>query len=430
MTREDRHALPGADSHPGEFPSPPDGVDSRDGFARAADDLRRCIGEGGGTPWGASGNRPGALMRRAYLRVLRPYLRRRAEVDTAVLRTLDIAGATMREHERRVLLATDRAHNAAEAAADALEYARRIDGRMAVSVIDAATTRHGVLDATVCTIASRATIGHAHALARSVARVHPGTTVIALITDHMPDPAGMAFTAVSMEDVLNGAAAEWRAGHEGVALEYALTPSLILYLLREGHRRLVFIKQESMVVGSLEPILDGLGTAGIGLTPHLLTPPVGPDASERLRDVMLAGTFNGGVIAVNDTSDARRALRWWESRLQPECEWDVIRGRHYEQRWLDLIPMMFDDVAILRGAGLNAGHWNIADRGINGTPGHLRAGDDDVAVLRFSGFRAEEPDVLTRYVPGRLARGLPPPLDLYLRAFREELLAGTGPMAE
>lgn len=411
----------GHTSRAGEHRRPTGETDARDALTAAAEQMRRSIGGGGAASWGAVGRSPAALVRRICLRVLRPYIQWRSQLDSASLTALNLAEVALQAQAQQAANTQDQAREGA------FEEARRIEGGRALDLVAAATTRCDPLDAVVCTVVSRETIAHAHALARSVSRVHPGTTTVALITDQLAaaDLVGAVFVPIPLEDVLGGSAAEWRANHKGVTLEYAVTPSLILHLLEAGHHRLVFIKQESMVVGSLQPVLDELGDASIGLTPHLLVPPTGADARERLQDVMLAGTFNGGVIAVNDTVESRRVMRWWESRLHDECAWDVVRGRHYEQRWLDLIPATFDDVAILRGPGLNVGHWNIADRQFTGGPGHLRANGEDIAVLRFSGFQPGEPDVVTRYAPDRLAEGLPPALDTHLRAFREELLAGT-----
>lgn len=406
-------------------------------IARARDAVARA----GTTPWGASGRTPRALARRGYLRVLRPYMRRRGEVDTTLIDALRAAQAEVEALRAEVHRQEERAGDVARAAVATREFvdglrkrlevvgerARRAEGALALHRIEAATPSQGPIDAVICTVVSRATMGHAYALGHSVARVHPGTPVLAFVTDELLGSADLPFTPVTLDEVLGAQAGDWQRRHHGIALEYALTPTCMRHALRQSGGPVIFIKQESMVVGSLAPILDGLTGSAMALTPHLLTPPLGDDAAERTRDVLLAGTFNGGVVAAADTPATHGMLAWWEDRMRDECVKDVAHGRHFEQRWLDLLASTFPDVAILRTPGLNLGHWNIADHAIGGGPGRLTADGHDVSVVRFSGFDAHDPDVVTRYAPDRLAGGLGPITD-YFAAFRQELVtsvAGT-----
>jgi hypothetical protein len=401
----------------------------------AIDEVLTRVANGGHTPWGAAGRRPGAQARRAYLRALRPYMRRRGEIDLALVDALRAAEHELARVARQLARAEGElgavhasaaegiglAKGARDDATRALERARRAEGALALHQLETATVSHGALDAVVCTVVSRATIGHAFALGNSVARVHPGTPVLAVITDGHPLDEPLPFVPVSLEEVVGHDAMAWRRRHPGVALEYALTPAAIRHVIERTGRPAVFIKQESMVVGSLRPLLGCLGDASIGLTPHFLAPPGGADAGERTRDVLLAGTFNGGVVVASGSEGSRRALAWWEDRTRAECTKQVLRGRHFEQRWLDLLAASFDDVAVIRDPGANVGHWNIADRVITGGPGHLTADGHPIAVLRFSGFDPDDPDVVTRYAPHRLAGAVGPLAD-HFAAFRHELL--------
>ena len=41
---------------------------------------------------------------------------------------------------------------------------------------------------------------------------------------------------------------------------------------------------------------------------------------------------------------------------------------HYDQRWLDLVPALFDDVHIVRDPGCNVAYWNLPERYVTLTP--------------------------------------------------------------
>jgi hypothetical protein len=61
---------------------------------------------------------------------------------------------------------------------------------------------------------------------------------------------------------------------------------------------------------------------------------------------------------------------------------------HYDQRWLDLAPTLFDDVRIVRDAGCNVAHWNLPERDLGAAPR---------SFFHFSGFDPDQPHVVTKY---------------------------------
>jgi len=68
------------------------------------------------------------------------------------------------------------------------------------------------------------------------------------------------------------------------------------------------------------------------------------------------------------------------------CRHDVAKGMHWEQRWIDLVPALFEDVCILRDPGANVGHWNLPERDAL-----------SCQLLRFSGFSPDDPMAPTKY---------------------------------
>jgi hypothetical protein len=90
---------------------------------------------------------------------------------------------------------------------------------------------------------------------------------------------------------------------------------------------------------------------------------------------------------VSPTSDGRRFLAWWKERLWKHCRHDPAHGFHYDQRWLDLVPTLFDDVYIERDAAYNAAYWNLPERDAGA----------DVRFFHFSGFEPDKPHIVTRY---------------------------------
>jgi hypothetical protein len=239
------------------------------------------------------------------------------------------------------------------------------------------------------TIVAKRELPYARVLARSLAEQHSEAPFLVLLADEVEDcfdPALEPFELLTFADLRVPDAARFRFLHRRLPLSYASTPFFLSALLELGYESVVFLKQETLVLGRQTPLLDALARAPIVLTPHLLAPLSGGDGHDRELNILQSGTFNGGVVGVRTSDTATRFLMWWQDRVFAHCAHAVADGMHYEQRWLDLVPAYFRDVHVLRDPGMNLGHWNLPER-LGETP----------RVLRFSGFDPERPEEVTRY---------------------------------
>jgi hypothetical protein len=193
--------------------------------------------------------------------------------------------------------------------------------------------------------------------------------------------------------------ARFRFSHPQQRLSYAATPFLIEKLLDLGYERVVFIKQESLILGDLRDTVTTLPPGGIALTPHLLAPLESGDTEERELIILLSGVFNGGFVGISAGEASREFLDWWQERVYDHCLYEVAGGMHYEQRWLDLAAGYFETVHVVRDPGLNVGHWNLPERRISVTGGALHADDRRCRLFRFSGYDPSRPDEATTYSP-------------------------------
>jgi hypothetical protein len=261
---------------------------------------------------------------------------------------------------------------------------------------------HGSVAA--ATIVAKRHLALARVIAASFRVQHPDIPFFVLLADELEgcfEPAQEAFELLTIDDLGRQQLLPWCFRYGQLPLSYALTPHLLEYLLGRGFEQAIFIKQESLVLGRLAAMLDCLPHCSIALTPHLLNPLQGPDRERRELDILLAGTFNGGLIGVRSTPTTHAALAWWRSRLEYHCRHEVERGMHYEQRWLDLLPVLFGDVHILRNPGCNVGHWHLPERSIRIEQGQVFADGEACELFRFSGFETDQPTMATRYF-GRL----------------------------
>lgn len=238
------------------------------------------------------------------------------------------------------------------------------------------------------TIAAKRELPYARVLARSFAEHHPEIPFFVLLADEVEgcfDPSAEPFELLGFDELQVPWSERFRFVHPRKPLSYAATPYFLSALLDRGFEQALFLKQESLVVGSQEPVLQALEQCAIALTPHLLTPLEGEDAAARELNILQSGVYNAGLLGVRHSPAARRFLAWWADRVS-DCRHAIGEGMHYEQRWLDLVPVFFDDVCLIRDPGANIGHWNLPERVA-----------DERRLVRFSGFDPNQPDRVTVY---------------------------------
>ncbi len=243
-----------------------------------------------------------------------------------------------------------------------------------------------------CTIAAKARLPSARVVATSFAEHHPGVPFFVLLADEVEgcfDPAAEPYELIGLDALALPDLRTRCFRYEREQLSYALTPTLLRHVLGLGFERALFLKQESLVCGSLDAAVARLDEDAILLTPHLLEP-LDPD---RELTILQSGVYNLGFLGVADRAPAREFLAWWEARLATDCRHAVAEGLHWEQRWADLVPSLFGDVGVLRDQRINVGHWNLPERSV-----------EDVRLFRFSGYEPDAPERATRYAD-RLATG-------------------------
>jgi hypothetical protein len=218
------------------------------------------------------------------------------------------------------------------------------------------------------TVVAKSYLSFARVLARSFRKHHPDVPFFVLLADEVDgyfDPSLEPFELLTLANLDLPHPERFRFQYAQQPLSYAATPFLLAALIGRGFSDVVFVKQESLVLGAFTSLFELLERAAIVVTPHLTAPLSGPDATARHLNILLSGTFNVGLLGVAAGDEANRFLRWWQDRVYAHCRYAVPDGMHYEQRWVDLVPALFDDVHVLRDTAYNVGHWNLPERAVS-----------------------------------------------------------------
>ena len=152
-------------------------------------------------------------------------------------------------------------------------------------------------------------------------------------------------------------------------IEYctAIKPFCFNYLLKnlQNEDLIVYLDPDIYVYHDFAPLL-ALENKIIFLTPHTLHISTSPEEIDELREFrfMQVGVFNLGFLGLRKSDETAKFISWWEAHLEEHCKIDYSKGLFVDQKWMDLVPCLFEGVEILKQRGLNIAYWNIQNRNI------------------------------------------------------------------
>lgn len=220
------------------------------------------------------------------------------------------------------------------------------------------------------------------------------------------DPAAVvqepSFETLSLDSLALPDLTELAFRYTMLELDTAMKPFVIAALFRRGYDRVVYLDPDVVVYSRLDEV-DRDDGAFITLTPHL-TRPVEDAFHERERSILLAGAWNLGFIAVTRDPQLESFLHWWSTRLEHGCVVEPKRGLFVDQKWIDLVPGLFDRVVALRHEGYNVAYWNLGQRIVTrDATGAYAVNGQPLRFFHFSGFDPSVPDEVSRHDPSQKA---------------------------
>ena len=218
-----------------------------------------------------------------------------------------------------------------------------------------------------CTIVSPNYLPFARVLCRSYLRRHPGHRFFVLIVADTDDPApfaGEPFEPVMLSSLRLPDFREIAMMYDILELNTDVKPAFLRYLLDScGAEQVVYLDPDIAVYSPLIPIFAALDAgASAVLTPHITEPIDNDERSPSEQDLLYNGTYNLGFFAARRCAETTRLLAWWSERCLTQGVSEGRTGLFVDQKWMNLVPGMFADVAIVRDVGCNMAYWNLQER--------------------------------------------------------------------
>lgn len=230
-------------------------------------------------------------------------------------------------------------------------------------------------------------------LFKSIRELHPEFELHLALSDVLPDDVDLSsepFDEVHPLNTLNIPDVKgWSFCHNIVELSTAIKPFLLeKLLLRDDCERVLYFDPDMVLFSRVDDLLQALERANVILTPHQIEP------ESRLRAVidneicsLKHGVYNLGFVGVSATEEGLRFANWWKQRIYHFCRADIPNGLFTDQRWIDLVPAFFSDVAIIRSPRHNVAPWNLTTRDISGDfDSGFKVNGEKLGFYHFTGF--------------------------------------------
>lgn len=182
--------------------------------------------------------------------------------------------------------------------------------------------------------------------------------------------------------------------YQVIEFNTAVKPFALSWLIGKGYRKVIYLDPDILLYSSISPVTRALESNSIVLTPHMLSPLPRDGKQPDEAHIMHTGVYNLGFIGVANDVNTRAFLEWWSEKCLGACYDEPGNGLFVDQRYVDLVPALFNGVHILRHKGCNVAYWNLHER--TSADGRIDCGGS-LVFFHFSGYRPDAASEMSKY---------------------------------
>lgn len=248
-----------------------------------------------------------------------------------------------------------------------------------------------------CTVIAKNELSMARVLAQAWQNVHPDGSFIALLLDSAKGffhPEREAFQIILSAQLQIPDLPGFFFRHVREEAASAVKPFFFSYLFSQYPiEHLIYLAPESLVLNPLDDLLEVLCRADVVLTSHITRPLPHDNATLSDSDIFRMGCYAPGFLALRRSARSCQLLRWWSEKISDNgnisSRSDVIADR-----WLDLVPHLFEGVEVLTRPGYNVGYWDLHDDRVRMDGERVLVNGEAASLFNFRGFHPNSPSEL------------------------------------
>ncbi|MEN2281295.1 glycosyltransferase [Algoriphagus sp. SE2] len=280
----------------------------------------------------------------------------------------------------------------------------------------------------VFTLCSNNYLAQAITLADSVLKIQPTVHFVIGLVDYLdPEIDYQKFKNVTVLQCFDLGFSEFDkmlSRYNVIEFNTAVKPYYFQYLFDTypSEEKIYYVDPDIVFYKGFEQLDSILDSNNIVLTPMLTDP-----GKESQFDELVAlrhGMFNLGFIGIRRSDESFRFIGWWKERLRDYCLIDKCRGIFVDQKWIDLAPLFFEGIYILKDKGYNMAWWNFNDRKLIDTKDGYFVNSEDTPLVffHFSGFKPGSSSITGRSSESRYGYHALPELKGLGGEYEKELL--------
>lgn len=101
----------------------------------------------------------------------------------------------------------------------------------------------------------------------------------------------------------------------------------------------------------------------------------------------ICGKYNSGFIVFKNCKTSMDVLKWWKEKCIDWCYDKADNGRFGDQKYLELMPRLFEGVYSITTPGVNIAPWNEGRYIISNRNGKVYINEDKLICYHYCGLR-------------------------------------------
>ena len=169
---------------------------------------------------------------------------------------------------------------------------------------------------------------------------------------------------------------------------WTLKPVFINYIFENctGIDRIIYMDADLFFLQNPEIIINNQPDTSVLISDGKIFLTNKPSEFVRyIQDV--TGNYNSGFMIFKNDINGRMCAKWWDNMCVNACTQNPDGNTFGDQKYLDNMPSLFDNVGEITTPGVNIGHWNYEKYKFTIENNEIMVNNYKLIVYHFSGFR-------------------------------------------
>lgn len=169
---------------------------------------------------------------------------------------------------------------------------------------------------------------------------------------------------------------------------WTLKPGFIKYIftLDDAIERVTYIDSDLFFYQNPNIIFENQPYASVLLSSgEIFLPMYSKEFNHTMQ--VLTGNFNSGFISFKKDINGLECVNWWDKMCVDSCTSNPEDNKFGDQKYLDDMPFLFNNVYEITTQGINIGHWNYLKYKFTVLNDNIMVNNNKLIFYHFSGFR-------------------------------------------